>query len=407
MRLLLTSHPTSSHMVTGLVPLAQVARALGHEAAVATAGSMAPELALHAVDCLPLPGVADQEAMRTDPELTVRYELPTEMMKPGKRTVYPANWRKLSLAYAGPVALELAQAVLSADWQPDVIVSEPTEHGGRLAASVLGVPHLILDNNPLIGLERDVTEPALRQQLAKLGHHGELDPPRRAGVLPERCYPPELAATASGYYRVPGPLMNQARLEPELIGLPDDRPLVLLSLGSLALTLCGMDEILEPILRALGELRCEVILTLGGHSELRKTLVDTPANVHVVDYVPQAALLASCDLFITHAGFNAFREALAAGVPMVALPSFADQPVNADRIVALGVGERLDIDSFTTAELSAACSRVLADPEPRRNARAIHRELLTLPGFEQLVRDLEESPVPPMLSTCQSGDLRP
>jgi N-glycosyltransferase len=406
MRLLLTSQPTISHLVTGLVPLAQVARALGHEVAVATAGSMAAELALHAVDCLALPGVADQQAMRTDPELTVRYGLPTEMMRPGKRTVHAANWRKFSLAYAGPVALELARAVLALDWQPDVIVSEPTEHGGRLVASVLGVPHVVLDNNPLIGLERAVTEPTLRQQLVELGHLGELEPPRRAGVLPERCYPAGLADTALGYYRVPGPLMGQPRLRPELIHLADDRPLVLLSLGSLALSLCGMGEqLLEPILQGLGELPCEVILTLGGLQGRIKGPV--PANVHVLDYVPQAALLASCDLFITHAGFNAFREGLAAGVPMVAIPSFADQPVNASQIVALGVGERLDIDSFTAADLSSACARVLTEPGPRRNARAIQRELLTLPGLEQLVCDLEALPVPRMLSACQSGDLRP
>ena len=406
MRLLLTSQPTSSHLVPGLVPLAQVARALGHEVAVATAASMAAELALHSVDCLALPGVADQQAMRTDPELTVRYGLPTEMMRPGKRTVYAANWRKFSLAYAGPIALELARAVLALDWQPDVIVSEPTEHGGRLVASVLGVPHLTLDNNPLIALERQVTEPVLRQQLVELGHRGELEAPRRAGVLPERCYSAELAGTASGYYRVPGPLLNQPRLQPELVDLAEDRPLVLLSMGSLALTLCGMGEqLLEPILQGLGELPCEVILTLGGLPG--QIMGPVPANVHVTDYLPQAALLAGCDLFITHAGFNAFREALEAGAPMVALPSFGDQPVNADQIVALGVGERLDIDSFTAADLSTACTRVLTDPGPRRNARGIQRELLTLPGFEQLVRDLEALPVPRMLSACPSGDLRP
>lgn len=407
MRLLLTSHPTSSHLVTGLVPLAQVAQALGHEVAVATAASMVDELARHAVDCLALPGVADQQAMRTDPELTLRYGLPTEMIRPGGRTVHAANWRKFSLAYAGPVALELAREVLALDWQPDVIVSEPTEHGGRLVASMLGIAHVSLDNNPLVELERHFTEPVLRQQLAELGHRGELDPPLRAGVLPERCYPAELAATAGGYYRAPGPLMNQPRLQPELIDLPQDRPLALLSLGSLALTLLGMDRLLEPILQALGELACEVVLTLGGQSTTSVDVGPAPANVHVTDYVPQAALLASCDLFITHAGFNAFREGLTAGVPMVALPSFGDQPVNANQIVALGVGERLDIDSFTAAELSAACTRVLTEPEPRRNARAIQRELLTLPGFEQLVCDLEALPVPRMLSACQSGDLRP
>lgn len=406
MRLLLTSHPTSSHLLPGLVPLAQVARALGHEVAVATADAMAPELAAHGVPCLPLPGIPDQQAMRTDPELTRRYGLPTELRRPGERMIYDAAWRKFSRAYAGPVALHLARTLLAEDWQPDVIVSEATEHGGRLAASVLGIPHVVLDNNPLTSLQRSITEPVLREQLAELSHRGELAPLRRAGLLPERCYPAEVAASAVGHYRVPAPLLNQPRLQPELAQLPADRPLALMSLGSLILTLDVVDDLLEPILQALGTLPCEVVLTLGG-SQPAPALGPVPANVHVTDYVPQAALLESCRLFITHAGFNAYREGLAAGVPMVALPLMADQPVNAERIVALGVGERLDVEHFTAADLSAACLRVLTEPEPRRNARAVQRELLTLPGLEQLVRDLEALPVPRVLSTCQSGDLRP
>ena len=34
-------------------------------------------------------------------------------------------------------------------------------------------------------------------------------------------------------------------------------------------------------------------------------------------------------------------------------------------------------------------------------------QLHALPGSEQLVDDLEALPVPRVLSTCQSGDLRP
>ncbi|HEX8768290.1 MAG TPA: glycosyltransferase, partial [Jatrophihabitans sp.] len=407
MRLLLTSHPTSSHLLPALVPLAQVARALGHEVAVATASAMAGELAAHGVPCLPLRDIPDQQAMRTDPELTRRYGLPTEMRRPGERFVYAAAWQKFSRAYAGPVALHLAQSLLAEDWQPDVIVSEATEHGGRLAASVLGVPHVVLDNNPVTSLQRSITEPVLREQLAELSYPGELPPPRRAGLLPERCYPAEVAASAIGHYRVPGPLLNQPRLQPELAALPTDRPLALMSLGSLILTMQVMDDLLDPILRALGELPCEVIVTLGGSPVAATALGPFPANVHVVDYVPQAALLESCRLFITHAGFNAYREGLAAAVPMVAMPLIADQPVNSERIVALGVGEQLDMESFTAAEFTAACVRMLTEPAPRRNARAVQRELLTLPGLEQLVRDLEALPVPRVLSTCQSGDLRP
>ena len=51
--------------------------------------------------------------------------------------------------------------------------------------------------------------------------------------------------------------------------------------------------------------------------------------------MPQQRLLNSAELFVTHAGYSSVREALTAGVPMVCLPLFADQPHNAARVEEL------------------------------------------------------------------------
>lgn len=408
MRLLLTSHPITSHLVPGLIPLARTAQAMGHEVAVATAASMGSELAGHGVAHLPLPSVAGQRELRTDPALARRYGLPSAALPPESLRMDAATWRAISRAHAGLLAQDFARDLIASDWQPDVLVREPTEWGGYLAAEWWAIPHATLDYNPAAGAElADITD-VLAAQRAALGLNPEVSDPHRylrAGVLPEQCYPPELASATSRYYRTPGPVREPA-LDADIAALPADRPLVLASLGSLALTLPGMVRVLPTLVEGLAALDCEAVLTLGGRADLAGELGPLPANVHVTAFTPQRSLLGACDLFVTHAGFNAFAEAIAAGVPMVALPSFADQPLNAERIVALGLGERLDLDRLTAEDLSAACIRTLTAPGPRRRVRQLQRLLLGQPGFDHLVTDLESlQPVAatPALCACSGG----
>jgi UDP:flavonoid glycosyltransferase YjiC (YdhE family) len=109
--------------------------------------------------------------------------------------------------------------------------------------------------------------------------------------------------------------------------------------------------------------------------------------VHLTSFVQQRLLLPACDLFVTHAGANGIRASLAAGVPMAAVPLFADQPVNADRPAQLGLGLTVRPEDVGTA-LADACRRVLDDIGFRQRARGFQRQMLALPGVDQLVADL-------------------
>ncbi|MEV0597649.1 nucleotide disphospho-sugar-binding domain-containing protein [Nonomuraea cavernae] len=71
-----------------------------------------------------------------------------------------------------------------------------------------------------------------------------------------------------------------------------------------------------------------------------------------------------------HAGMGGCGEGLLAGVPMIAVPQAAEQFVNADRLVELGVARRIDTPDATAETLRAALSDLVADPEvARRSAR--------------------------------------
>eukprot|EP00611_Tribonema_gayanum_P026862 TRINITY_DN649_c0_g1_i3.p1 TRINITY_DN649_c0_g1~~TRINITY_DN649_c0_g1_i3.p1 ORF type:complete len:291 (+),score=79.76 TRINITY_DN649_c0_g1_i3:907-1779(+) len=67
-------------------------------------------------------------------------------------------------------------------------------------------------------------------------------------------------------------------------------------------------------------------------------------RVLVLGWAPQAAILAhpAVRLFVTHGGLNSLYEGLLAGKPLVVMPYFSDQHINAQHAVNVGVGMAVD-----------------------------------------------------------------
>jgi UDP:flavonoid glycosyltransferase YjiC (YdhE family) len=81
--------------------------------------------------------------------------------------------------------------------------------------------------------------------------------------------------------------------------------------------------------------------------------------------------------------------ALAFGRPMVLAPMGADQPLNAERCAASGVGRVLNAVRATPADVRDAAALVLADPSFRAAASRLRDEIAMLPAPEAAVRLLE------------------
>ncbi len=145
-------------------------------------------------------------------------------------------------------------------------------------------------------------------------------------------------------------------------------PLVYASMGTLQ---NGLDWVFRTILEACATLDVQLVLSLGGSSLALSELGPLPENALAVSYAPQVELLAGASLCITHAGLNTALDALAHGVPMVAIPVTNDQPGVAARIQWSGVGETIALDQLTTAALRDMVSKVLATPDYRERAAAI------------------------------------
>lgn len=98
---------------------------------------------------------------------------------------------------------------------------------------------------------------------------------------------------------------------------------------------------------------------------------------YVCTGAPQAAVLNHTNVkaHVTHGGANSLAESYAAGVPVVVLPHFVDQPHNAARARDLGAGFALSTDRLKPE----VCARPPADLRARSSCRLGHGHARTSP----------------------------
>lgn len=122
-----------------------------------------------------------------------------------------------------------------------------------------------------------------------------------------------------------------------------------------------------------------VVLQVDKHMDLA-ILGDIPANVEVHRWVPQVAILAACDIFITHGGMNSSIEGLLSATPMIVVPFANDQFSNAERLVELGSARRLNAATVTATQLRAAAHELTSDRRIADRASRLSRDLLAERG---------------------------
>lgn len=163
-----------------------------------------------------------------------------------------------------------------------------------------------------------------------------------------------------------------------LDALPQDAPWVHVTEGT---SHHEQPFLLRAAAAGLAGAPAQAILTTGRDRDPAALGIGTPApNVHVTGWLSHGELLPRCDVVVTTGGANTIVSALAAGVPLVVVPTLWDKPVNAQRVAAAGVGVRLSARRCTPETLRAAVDRVLGDPSFRRNAQAMAARMAAAPG---------------------------
>ena len=165
-------------------------------------------------------------------------------------------------------------------------------------------------------------------------------------------------------------------------------PLIYASMGTL---LNGIGIVYRTILEAVRRSPETQFVLSVGYNVILDDLGTIPSNAIVVPKAPQIELLKHAALCITHAGVNTALEALAQGVPMVAIPIGFDQPGIAARIAYHRVGEFVEVDNLTVERLSELILRVRKNPSYRLRARYFQKMIAQTRGLDVAAYAIEQA----------------
>jgi len=356
------------------VPFARVLRERGHEIMYACQEGMVPT-----VVSAGWAGAASGGNTILDPQAR----------RPVAAVDRAAEESAIRRSFAGRIARERTDRLvkLAGTWGPDLIVRDEVDFAGAIAAEVLGLPHAAVVVIAAGGfLRADVVE----EPLAALRSEHGLDPAEAMGMLhryltiapgPPSFRDPADPLPQTAHYVRPA-VVDQSE-DPGLASSGSTRPSpgrhkVYVTLGTIFNQEAG--DLFRRVLTGLAALPAEVVATVG-HQIDPIEVGPLPSNVRVESFVPLAHILGDTDVdvVVSHGGSGTVIATLAFGLPQVILPLGADQPLNADRCVALGVGIALDALHSSPTAIREATETVLTTETYRARASRVRAEIASLP----------------------------
>jgi UDP:flavonoid glycosyltransferase YjiC (YdhE family) len=280
-----------------------------------------------------------------------------------------------------------------ARWTPDVVLRDPCEYASAVIAHARGV----VTAQVAIGLAEvewgsiDVAAPALEAH--------------RAGLTDELRRSPYLSRFPASIDPSPFPATRRFREPHEVVTRPlqdwwdgSTAPLVYVSLGTVLGHMSVAAVAFRTVLDAVAEVDARVLLTVGRHFD-RGQLGPIPGHVHVEPWVDQADVLARAEVVVCHGGSGTSFGALAAGLPLVVVPLFADQFANGTRIAVAGAGIVVDtgtdrggrtrpLDRRDARRIAEAIDTVLARASYRERARCFAAEMASAPSAVALLEGI-------------------
>lgn len=290
----------------------------------------------------------------------------------------------------------------------DAVIADQTEAAGGLVARHLGLPFVstatALPLNREIGVPppfvpwpydpsekgrikskggyqvTDLLMRPVRRVLARYGEAFGLDPfadqgfsPRlTVSQMPKGLDFPRQELPETFHYG--SPWRDEAAPVPvEKVALPpaDGRPFVFCSLGTLQ---GARADLFLKVARAARDLGVQLLMAHGGL--LPPDQVERlSAYGEVRAFVPQREVLERCSAAVLHCGMNTVLDALAAGVPLVAMPIAFEQPATAARLAYAGVAQVVPAGKASRRRLSRALERVLTSETIRANAARLSDEM--------------------------------
>lgn len=383
MKFLFTVQPLFGHF-HAMVPLALALKEQGHDVAFATGrsfGSTIKRAGFQHFPCgLNLSGEPNS-IFETLPEWdTVKAK-------------YPSVGVQQAYGFIQALGPRLADDVIALmkTWRPDVIVRDPLEFGGYIAAEHYGVPHATITwaiyINPKPLCPEALIELRRRYALPDDPGLNSLDRYLVFNFLPPAWQLP-LAPFPLVTHRFCAPPFDSSGddILPSWISDLPDRPTIYATLGT---TFNQSPATFQAILAALSSEDVNAIITVGRSMDSAQ-FQPLPDHIHIERYIPQTLLLPHCDAVLFHGGYNSLHSALWHGLPMVVTPLGAgDQYPTGLLCEKLGVGIMVKEQPPEPGVIRAALKAVIEQPAYRARAQQLQHEIKGLPDLGAAVRRLE------------------
>jgi UDP:flavonoid glycosyltransferase YjiC (YdhE family) len=273
------------------------------------------------------------------------------------------------------IAMLPAMHDLCASWKPDLVLRDPCEYASAVVAHGLGVPTVQVAISLAEAEAGSITIASPALEAHRIGLTEELRASPYITRFPVSLDPSSFAATL----RYHEPCDGAVTQVPEWwAGV--DGPLVYLTFGTVLGHMSIAPDVFRTAIDAVADEPIRVLLTVG-HRLDPDALGTVPRNVHVERWVDQADVFAVADLVVCHGGSGTTYGALAAGLPLVLVPIFADQFENARRVAAAGAGITVD----GTHAIAFGIRTVLASESYGTRARAIADEVAATPSPDEIL----------------------
>ena len=347
-----------------MVPLARAFVAAGHDVAVATDPAFCPTV--EAMGFTAHPAGLDHQVARA------RFR---EAM-PDWASVPPADLpRYLSPVMFGRIRVPAMLADLGPileRWRPGLLIHDSAEMAGAVAAEVAGIAHVehsfgLLRPLSIRQAATDVVAPISAAAGVRNPGVGGLGGETYLDVCPPRLQFPEISS-------VP----NVIRLRPVEIEEPPDsafeawlarrdgRPIVYLTMGTVfnEWNACGRSSTPSTTSTSTSWSRSGPTPTRRSWAPGRSTSTWRRSS-------RRRQVLRRSRVMISHGGSGAMLGAIAAGVPILAIPQGADQFMNAARIVEAGLGLRILPEELGPETVRTRLTSLLDDRTVRGDGRRL------------------------------------
>ena len=369
MRILMTAEPSFGH-VNPVLPLARAAQRAGHDVVVATGAELTDHVRRH--------GLPVWQVGRSRADVDARFRAANPDLD---RLGFEQRVARMADGLFVRAADDRIPDLLArtAEWRPDVVISETGELAGAVVAARTGARHVVhgVSTPP----PRPLWDATFGAGYARLCRSWEV-PDRLLDALYLDIWPKSLAAEPCVWPRtqplrpVGGPAAPGQRLPWD--DLPHAKT-VHLTLGTIFADAPG---VLEAAVVGLRELQANLVVTVGPHGDPAR-FGPQPPHVVIERYVPHELLLPECDVLVDHAGAGILLAGFRHGLPQLLLPQGIDQFGNAEAAERAGAG--LALPEVTADAVAGAARRLLAEPGFTAAARAVQDDIAAMPSADETV----------------------